>query len=514
MKSSKGFTLDEGTAIEGTYPKAGKKEWIGLVVLTLPTLLLAIDVTVLHLALPHLVADLQANSTEQLWILDIYAFMIAGFLVTMGTLGDRIGRRRLLMIGASAFGIASVAAAFSVSPGMLIATRAFLGIAGATLMPSTLSLIRNMFKDPKQRAVGISVWVMCFTVGAAIGPVVGGLILEYYWWGSVFLLGVPIMLLLLITAPFLLPEYRNDQAGKLDLLSVLLSLGAMLPFIYAVKQMARYGLEWTTFLSLVVGVLLGWLFVRRQGKLSDPLLDIRLFRNPAFSGALVMLLIDTMVFGAFFLFFAQYLQMVKEFSPFQAGLLMLPGSVGSIIGSLMTPWLARCYQPRYVISFGLVIASSALLLLGQIGPDTSLAFLTTVTLFLTLGSAPMMVLLTDLIIGLVPPEKAGSASSLSETSSELGMALGVATIGSIGMVMYRIRMEVPSGVPPEVAAVVEDNLAGAASVADQIPDHLREEVIRAAQLSFTDGFNIASIVSAVIIALIAMIAFKQFRGKG
>ncbi len=215
---------------------AGRREWIGLAVLTLPTLLLALDESVLFLALPRLGSDLAPSSAQLLWIMDIYGFMIAGFLVTMGTLGDRIGRRRLLLLGAAGFGVASVVAAYSTSPEMLIVTRALLGIAGATLMPSTLALISNMFRDPQQRSLAIGGWMAAFTGGFMIGPLIGGTLLEHFWWGSVFLMGVPVMALLLAVGPVLLPEYRAAEAGRLDLVSVALSLAAILPVIYGLKQ--------------------------------------------------------------------------------------------------------------------------------------------------------------------------------------------------------------------------------------------------------------------------------------
>lgn len=262
--------------------RAGAKEWLGLAVLALPTLLLSVDATVLYLALPHLGADLRPSGTETLWIIDVYGFMIAGFLITMGTLGDRIGRRKLLLIGALAFGAASVAAAYATDPAMLIGARALLGIAGATLMPSTLALITNMFHDPGQRGVAIGVWAACFSAGVAAGPLIGGALLELFWWGSVFLLAVPVMVVLLVTAPILLPESRDPEPGRLDLLSVLLSLAAILPVIYGLKVVAADGFGLGAVAAVVVGLVFAVLFVRRQKSLPDPLLDVRLFARPAF----------------------------------------------------------------------------------------------------------------------------------------------------------------------------------------------------------------------------------------
>src|SRR5258706_726916 len=291
-------------------PKAGRREWIGLAVIALPCLLYSMDLTVLNLAVPSLSVDLKPTSAQLLWIVDIYGFMVAGSLITMGPLGARIGRRRLLLMGAAAFGVASVIAAFSSSAGMLIAARALLGIAGATLAPSTLSLIRNMFLDPRQRTVAIGIWVTSYSVGAAIGPLLGGILLQYFWWGSVFLIGVPVMLLLLMLGPVLLPEFRDPEAGRLDLVSAALSLAAVLSVIYGLKRIAEDGPAWLPVLSMAAGLALGVAFVRRQLTLADPLIDLRLFRSRAFSGALVIYTLGTFVaFGAF-VFLAQDLQLV------------------------------------------------------------------------------------------------------------------------------------------------------------------------------------------------------------
>src|SRR5690625_2031059 len=239
---------------------ARAREWWGLAVLVLPTVLIALDMTVLHLAVPQISAALRPTSAQLLWILDIYGFMIAGFLITMGTLGDRIGRRRLLLAGATAFGAASVLAALSTSAEMLIVTRALLGIAGATLMPSTLSLIRNMFQVDSERTFAIMVWSTGFIVGSAIGPLVGGIVLAFFWWGAVFLLAVPVMLVLLIAGPLLLPEFRDDNAGRMDLTSAILSVVALLGAIYGLEEIARYGVSPLALLVMATGLFIGLRF--------------------------------------------------------------------------------------------------------------------------------------------------------------------------------------------------------------------------------------------------------------
>lgn len=484
-------------------PKAGAKEWLGLSLFMLPTLLLALDFSVLHLALPHLAADLQASSVQQLWIMDIYGFMIAGFLVTMGTLGDRIGRKKLLMIGAGAFGLISITAAYSTSAEMLIICRALLGISGATLMPSTLSLLHHMFQDPKQRTLAIGLWMMCFSGGGVLGPAVGGILLEHFWWGSVFLLGVPIMALLLIAAPALLPEYRDRQGGRLDIVSVLLALAALLPVIYGIKELAKTGWSYVPFLSIVIGVFMSWVFVKRQTVLPAPLLDVQLFRHKAFSGALSMMLIGGIIQGGYVLLFAQYLQLVVGLSPFEAGLWLIPLSVGSIIGSILAPFLVRLLSAIHVIAMGLLVSAVASSMMIFVQHDASMVLPVISSVLLTLGFSPLFVLTTDLVISSAPAEKSGSAASLSETSGELGMALGVAVLGSAAVAIYRYQIDLPDAIPPEYAEHAQDTLAGAVSVIEQLPEELASDVLHLAQSSFMAALNGIGAVSAAVLIILA-----------
>ena len=489
-------------------PRAGRREWIGLAVIALPCLLYSMDLTVLNLAVPHLSADLKPSSSQLLWIVDIYGFMIAGSLITMGTLGDRIGRRRLLLIGAAAFGIASMLAAFSTSAEMLIATRALLGIAGATLAPSTLSLIRNMFLDPRQRTVAIGVWVTSYSVGGAIGPLLGGVLLQYFWWGSVFLIGVPVMVLLLVLGPVLLPEFKDPNAGPLDLLSAALSLAAVLLVIYGLKRIAQDGLGSLPALSIAAGLVVAVAFVRRQRALAHPLIDLRLFRIPAFSTSVATYTLATFVaFGAY-VFIAQYLQLVLGLSPLQAGLATVPSMVGFIVGSIVVPVIARRVRPPYLVGAGLVLAAVEFAVLTQVHGPSGLAVIIVGSVVYSIGFCPVVILATDLIVGNAPVERAGAASAISETGSELGGALGIAVLGSIGVAVYRSVMAdgVPVGIPPEAREVAKATLGGALAVAKQLPHDLGVDLLNTAREAFARAFALTAAISAAVALAMAVFA--------
>jgi DHA2 family multidrug resistance protein-like MFS transporter len=498
--------------------RAGRREWVGLAVLALACVVYAMDLTVLHLAVPSLSEDLQPTSAQLLWIIDIYGFMVAGALITMGTLGDRIGRRRLLLIGAVAFGLSSTLAAFSTTPEMLIASRALLGIAGATIAPSTLSLIRNMFLDAGQRTFAIGVWITAFSLGGAIGPLAGGVLLEFFWWGSVFLLAVPVMALLLVLGPLLLPEYRDPGAGRLDLVSAALSLVSVLAIVYGLKQIAQDGLgSAPPIVSIALGLAVGLVFVQRQMKLTDPLIDLRLFRQRAFSASLAVYTLGILVvFGAFFFIF-QYLQLVAGLSPFKAGLVTLPSFVAFVIGSMLAPVLAKRARPAYVMAGGLVVGALGFALMTQVGADSSLAVLVTSSVVFSLGLAPVFTLTNDLIIGTAPPEKAGAASAISETGAELGGALSIAILGTIGIAVYRTRVAdgVPSEVPGEQTEAARDSLGGAVAAAEDLPGPLGTELLDVARDAFTQSLQVAAVVSAVVAAgtaLVAAVFLRQVRG--
>lgn len=496
--------------------RAGPREWLGLAVLALPCVLYSMDLTVLNLAVPHLSADLKPTSTQLLWIVDIYGFLIAGSLITMGTLGDRIGRRRLLLTGAVAFGAASVLAAFSFTAPMLIVARALLGVAAATLAPSTLSLLRNMFLDPSQRRFAIGVWIASFSAGGAIGPLLGGVVLEYFWWGSVFLLNVPVMLLLLVLGPILLPEFRDPDAGRPDLISAALSLVAVLAVIYGIKRIAEGGNILAPGTSIVAGSAIGIMFVRRQKRLADPLIDLSLFREPAFSVSLAINVVGFFVAFGTFLFIAQHLQLVLGLSPLEAGLWTAPSGVAFIVGSMLAPGIASRMRPTRVIACGFAVAAVGFAVLTQIDASGGLDVVVVGYVILSLGLAPVVTMTTDLIVGTAPPERAGIASGLSETSTELGGALGIAVLGSIVTALYRSQMAsgVPTAVPPEAADTARDTLGGAVEMARSLPDATGAALIEAARAAFTEAVVLAAVVSAALAVVAAIVAATFLRHVG
>ena len=488
--------------------RAGRREWIGLTVLALPCLVYAMDLTVLNLAVPSLSAELHPSSTQLLWIVDVYGFTLAGSLITMGTLGDRIGRRRLLLIGAAVFGLMSTVAAYATSPTMLIAARALLGLAGATIAPSTLSLIRTMFEDPRQRSVAIGVWIASFSAGGTAGPLLGGILLEQFWWGSVFLLALPVMGLLLIVGRRLLPEFRDPAGGRIDLYSAAMSLVAVLAVVYGLKQIAQHGLGPAAVTSTLAGLAVGIAFVRRQRRLADPLLDLQLFRAPAFSSALVAYTLGILVVFGFDLFIGQYLQLVLGLSPLRAALWLVPSALGFVVGSLVGPRLVRHLRPALVMAIGMSFGAIGFGPLTLVGGQSGLALVVIGSTVFTLGLGPVFTLATDVVVGAAPPERAGAASAISETGAELGGALGIAILGSIGTAVYR------SQVPDTLPAAARDTLGGAVQGVASMPERVGAPLLDAAREAFTHGLQVTAGVCAAIVLAGAVLTMVMLRRTG
>ncbi|WP_242891181.1 MFS transporter [Actinomadura litoris] len=483
-----------------TQEIAPRRAWLGLAVLVLPTLLVAMDITSLFLALPQISEDLGASGTEQLWITDGYGFLMAGFVITMGTLGDRLGRRRLLLAGGTAFAVLSVVSAYAVNPQMLIAARALLGVAGATLMPSTLALITNMFRDERRRGRAIAIWATCQFAGGALGPVLAGLLMRWFWWGSVFLVAVPVMVGLLVLGPVLLPEFRAPARGRLDLLSVGLSLAAVLPVVYGLKRLAvdASGGTPVPVAAIVGGVVVGVVFVRRQLTLEEPLLDLRLLRNRSFAAVLVGLVFAGVAMAGTGLMATQYLQGVLGRSPLASAVLFAPMGLGVAAGTMTAPMLARRMRPASAIAAGLCLSVVGCVLLTRVDGADGLPWLIAGVTVLALGTGPLFALGTGLVVGSVPPRRAGAAAAMSETSNYFGSSLGMAALGVVGAAVYRSRMA-------DAPAAARQTLAGADAAARDLPGDQAEALLRTAHDAFTLGLNITGAVSAVIFAALALL---------
>ncbi|MGW2329882.1 MFS transporter [Streptomyces sp. NPDC001700] len=492
--------------------RASRKDWIGLAVLVVPVVLMSMDMTVLYFALPFLSASLEPSATQQLWIVDIYAFMLAGLLITMGTLGDHIGRRLLLMMGAVVFGAASLAAAYAGSAELLIAARAVLGVAGAVLAPSTLALIRNIFHDPTERRTAIAIWTAGLSGGAALGPIVSGLLLEKFWWGSVFLINIPVMAVILVLGPLLLPEYRAPRPGRFDLLGAALSLGTVLPVIYGIKELADDGFAWTYAAITAAGVVIGVLFFLRQRSAANPLIDLSLFRDRGFSASIGVNLVALFAMVGFLLFSTQWIQLVYGLSPLKAGLWTLPAPLAVAVTTSVAAVLAKSIRPGYIIGVGMVIATIGFAVMTQLRADSSLALAVVGATIISAGVGMAIPLTADLIVSAAPPERVGAASALPETSNQLGGALGVALLGSIGSAIYtRDVADATSGFPHEAADAAQGSLGGAAEVAKHLPDDASEPLLQVAGEAFTRGMNVGAVVAGAVMLVGAVGAVLLMR---
>ncbi|MCX5312938.1 MFS transporter [Streptomyces sp. NBC_00154] len=480
---------------------AGRKEWTAFVVLLLPLLLVSMDVSVLFFAIPSIDRDLAPSATQQLWIFDVYGFALSGLLITMGSLGDRIGRRKLLLLGAVAFSTASVGAAYATSPEMLIGARALLGIGGATLMPSTMGLVRNMFRNEQQRSTAVGIWSGAMAGGIALGSVLSGFMLQHFWWGSVFLINVPAMVLLLVLVPVLVPEFKDPNPGRFDLWSVPLSMGAVLPVIYGVKESAAHGLDARNALLIAVGLLVGWVFVRRQRVRDDAMISRELFRGKGFAAGIGLnsLAAFAMMGSAFFT--TQYLQSVLGMSTMEAALWSLAPSLAVGAAAPTATAIAQRIDRMQVISAGFVIAAAGFALLALSDTD-SLWLLLIGSAVMSSGIVTVMALVSDLALATAPPEKAGSAASLLETGQEFGGAMGMALLGAVATAVYGADL------PDSAPEAARKTLPGALATGDA-------SLISAGREAFVHSMQYASVAGSLILLAGAALAVALLRhGSG
>jgi MFS transporter, DHA2 family, multidrug resistance protein len=491
--------------------RAGRREWCGLAVLLLPTLLVTIDNTVLGFALPAISAALSPSAAQLLWLVDIYPLVLAGLLVTMGTLGDRIGRRRTLVIGTAGFGAVSFVAAFATDAAQLVAARALLGLFGAMLMPATLALLRTLFHDRGQRRLAVAIWATGFAAGSALGPIVGGLLLQHFWWGSVFLVNAPVMLVLLALAPAVLPESRMAEPGRFDPFGVVLSLLTMAPAVLAVKVVAHDGLTGSAVLAFLVATVAGVLFVRRAAARraggEEPLLDVTLFASPvlrlsALANATTMFALTGLLF-----FSAQHLVLVRGLQPVDAGLVLLPGFVVTMLAGLAAARLGRWLPLRVLVPVGLLLAAAGYLLCALLGAGSDVAVLLVASVLVGAGIGLSETITNDAILAAAPADRAGSASAVSETAYEIGAVLGTAVLGSVLSAAYRTAVEVPSSVGPTYAAAARETLGGAVGVADRLTGAPAVELLASARAAFTAAIGTTALTGAAVLVLVALTVF-------
>ncbi|MFP5019204.1 MFS transporter [Pseudonocardia phyllosphaerae] len=485
---------------------AGLRAWLALAVLAIPTLLVSIDNTVLGVALPALGAALRPDASTLLWVVDVYPLVLAGLLVTMGTLGDRIGRRKLLMVGVAGFGALSLVAGFATSAAQLVVARALLGVFGAMLMPSTLALLRSVFVDRAQRRLALAIWATGFAAGAALGPIVGGLLLEHFWWGSVFVLSVPAMALLLVVAPFLLPESREAAPGRLDLAGVLLSLLAMGPLVLAVKLLGAGDSGGPAAISGLVGVLAAAGFVahtRRRVRLGrTPLIDLELFSRPVLRHS--ALANATTMFGLTGLLFfsAQYLQLVLGYTPLQAGLLLLPSFLVTIVSGLAASRLARRFPLHGLVAAGLALVLAGYLVCLALRAGTTVTVLVVAAVLIGAGIGLSETVTNDAILAAAPPDRAGAASAVSETAYEIGAVLGTALVGGVLSAVFRAAITLPGGAP----ASAGETLGGAVDAAATLPGPAAAGLLDSARSAFTLGTDVAAGTGALVVAVVLVVA--------
>lgn len=468
------------------------RAWLGLLVILGPVLLVAMDGSVLFLAMPAITAALTPTADQSLWILDSYGFAVGALLIAFGALGDRYGRLRLLLTGATVFGIASAAAAFAPGPEILIGLRVLMGVAGATLLPSALAILSTLFADPRQRAQAIGVFAATFAAGFALGPIVAGQLLTRFWWGSVLLINLPVLLVFLVLAPLLLREVREARTGRVDVASVLASAAGLLLTMYAVKHAAAAGPSGSGLGAGFVGLALLTWFARRQSRIANPLVDFGLFRNPVFAIAIVTGFLPLAAWSATAYLASAYLQSVLGLSVARAALLAVPGAVVLTVAAVLTPVVVgRTGRSAALIGAHFFIAAGLFLLLFA-GTGGGTGWYVASTAVAGIGYGISFSVVADIAVAAVPPARAGSAAALAETGNELGNAVGIAVFGSLAALLFRLT-------GPELAPTLGET----AQVAGIAPAALAD-----ARAAFVTGLHAVAAVAGVLHVVLGVVAVR------
>ncbi|KIE27013.1 transporter [Streptomyces sp. MUSC 125] len=504
-----------GTTVAALRPRprgaeAGANRWIVLVVLCVSLLLVALDATVLHVAVPAVTEDLRPGAVELLWIVDVYPLVCASLLILFGTLGDRVGRRRILLLGYALFGVASVMAAFARTAETLILARALLGVGGAMIMPATLSILRQVFPDRRERALAIGVWSAVAAVGAAVGPLLGGFLLEHFWWGAVFLVNIPLMLVSLPVGRILLPESRGDRNGPWDITGALMAAGGLFGVVYGVKRLGggEPAVSPFTVLPLAVGVVLLFFFVRRQRRLPHPLVDLRMFRRPAFSTSVGCIVLAMLALVGLELIAAQYLQLVLGLSPLETGLRLLPLTIAAMAAGLAGARMLRRFGPRRMVCFGFCLTAAAVLTLTAMGGTDNAKLLLTGFVLLGFGLETTLFGAYESMLSEAPADQSGGAAAIGETSYQLGAGIGIALLGSVMNAAYAPGLRSVPGVAQPASDAAGHSLGEAYEVAGRLGGSAGAALRRAARDSFVHGLHVTLLVSAGLLLLGAVMALR------
>ncbi|MFH8572192.1 MFS transporter [Streptomyces sp. NPDC017993] len=488
----------------------GASRWTVLIVLCVSLLFVALDTTILYVAVPSVTEDLRPGPVELLWIVDVYPLIAASLLILFGTLGDRVGRRRILLLGYGLFGVASAAAALAPNPQTLMVARALLGIGGAMIMPATLSILRQVFPDRRERAVAIGVWSAVAAVGAAVGPVLGGFLVENFWWGSVFLINIPMMAVMLLIGRWLLPESRGERNGPWDVIGAIIAALGVLGIVLGVKRIgsgeAVLGL--TTLAPIVLGTLLLVLFVHRQRRRVHPLIDMRLFARPAFGTSVGCIVLAMLALVGLQLIAVQYLQLVLGLSPLETGLRMLPLVFAAMAAGLTGSRMLQAVGPRAMVSLGFVLTAVAVLCLTAMSDQDRVWLLSLGFVLLGFGFQSTLFGAYESMLSEAPAEQSGGAAAIGETSYQLGAGIGVALLGSVMNAAYAPGLSHVDGVPRGASGAASHSLGEAYKVASGLGDSAKAALRDAARESFVHGLHVTLVASAVLLLVGAAIALR------
>ncbi|MFD1656797.1 MFS transporter [Streptomyces caeni] len=488
----------------------GAGRWVVLVVLCVSLLLVALDATVLHVAMPAVTEDLRPGGIQLLWIVDTYPLVCASLLILFGTLGDRIGRRRVLLLGYGLFGVASGVAALAQDAQVLIAARALLGVGGAMIMPATLSILRQVFPDRRERALAIGIWSAVAAVGAAVGPLLGGFLLEHFWWGSVFLINIPLMLVSLPVGWLLLPESKGDRDGPWDVVGALMAAAGLFGLVLGVKRLGggEAPLGPGTLLPLAAGAALVAGFVRRQRRRAHPLVDLRMFARPAFSTSVGCIVLAMLALVGLELIAAQYLQLVLDLSPLQTGLRLLPLTFAAMAAGLVGSNVLHRFGPRRMVVFGFSLTAGSVVALTAMGGHDNPGLLLFGFVLLGFGLETTLFGAYESMLSEAPPAQSGGAAAIGETSYQLGAGIGIALLGSVMNAAYAPGPASVPGVPASASRAAGHSLGEAYEVAGRLGGVRGEALRRAARDSFVHGLHVTLLVSAGLLLLGAVMALR------